>query len=224
MSDRSSRTARSRNCRSTTRPGSNPPNPSRLCRASPCRQRRSSRPLLPTSRPGSEGCCASPRRNGRALRLRQSRSSSLHPDSDGHSLSCPSSASNPPSSRARASPACTRRKVRDVLRQATMLLPVKIVIESRDRLAAFVGDRDARSLAKGHREETVERLLRTDRERTGLIHKVLTQAQPEEVADGRFNRRQRIAVPIDPQHYLLQVGALGRGDGEPHVRDDAWTH
>ena len=102
-----------------------------------------------------------------------------------------------------------------------MLLPVEVVVERRHRHLALVAHPDLRRLAERHREERVERLLRAHRQRLRLPHEVLAEPEPEEVADRRLDAGVLLAVPEDAQHQLLEVVALGRGDGEPHVGDHA---
>ncbi len=94
-------------------------------------------------------------------------------------------------------------EVRHIVRKAGMLLPVDVVVKAVDLLFPFVGDGDLRRLAERHREVAVQRLLRAYRKRSGFVQEVFSEAEAEEIADGSFHRRQRVAIPVHPQHDLL---------------------
>ena len=74
---------------------------------------------------------------------------------------------------------------------------------------------------EGHGEEGIQRLVRAYGQRNGLIEEIIAQALPEEIADGRFDARRRLAVPVHAQDQFLQVEKFRAGNGDPDVRNDA---
>src|SRR5580658_2500305 len=64
---------------------------------------------------------------------------------------------------------------------------IDVEIEIADSLRSLVGNGNARVFLEWHGKEAVQSLVRSHRQRNRLIKKIVAQAEPEEIPDGRFH-------------------------------------
>ena len=112
-------------------------------------------------------------------------------------------------------------EIESVFGQRGHQLVIDIRVERIDLPFAFVRGSDQRGPPEGHGEVTVQRLDGRAVQVGGLIDDILAEIEAEKIAHGDLHARFGIAVPISADHYFLQMGGAGRGDGEPDVGDDA---
>ena len=74
---------------------------------------------------------------------------------------------------------------------------------------------------KRHFEVRIQRLHRRNRGQRALVGKVLAKSKAKKIPNRSLNRRRRLAIPPRPQHQVLQVHRVWRGDGEPQMRHHA---
>src|SRR6266851_4149392 len=88
---------------------------------------------------------------------------------------------------------------------------------------AFIRYRDPCVFLKRHGEEAIQSSLRRYRERSRLIHEVVAEAEPEEIAKRALDTGCSFAVPIDAKNQRLQRRAASRPHGGPDMGDLSGT-
>src|SRR5947209_2783750 len=101
--------------------------------------------------------------------------------------------------------------------------PIDIPIQRIDALVPLVGDRNAGVLLERHGEEAVQSFIGPDRHGNGLKEKILSRPQTEEIADWSFNAGAVLSIPVHSHNDSLQVVFLFIGNGEPDLRNLAWS-
>ena len=98
---------------------------------------------------------------------------------------------------------------------------VNIEIKRVDFVSALIRDEDVCVFLKRHGEKGVERFVRRNGERNGLVKKILAEAETEEIADWGFDAGRGFTVPMHAKDKFFEMKIFGRGDGDPDVRNDA---
>ncbi len=116
-----------------------------------------------------------------------------------------------------------RVKVERVRRQRRFVgAQIDVPVNRISALFAFICKRDARMLLKRASGKKQFSALSSDhRKRRGLIKKIVSQSEPEEVANRRLPRlaENSPAVPVHAQHHFLQVKPLvARNRGSTHAK------
>src|SRR5256886_6336933 len=98
---------------------------------------------------------------------------------------------------------------------------VNIEIKRVDLVSALIRYGDVGVFLKRHGEKGVERFVRRNGERDGLVKKILAEAETEKIADRGFDAGRRFTVPIHAKDKFLEMEVFRGGDGDPDVRNDA---
>src|SRR6185437_16938210 len=82
---------------------------------------------------------------------------------------------------------------------------VDIVVESENRLLAFIGNSDARVMRKRHGKEAVQRIVVSNRKHLRLPGVVFAKSKAEKVTNRRLDAWIRLSIPIHTQNDALEV-------------------
>src|ERR1700722_10212040 len=96
-------------------------------------------------------------------------------------------------------------------------LVVDVVVKTADRLLALVRYCDPGMALEGHGKKAVEAVLASHRKQLRLPGVVVSQAQSKEITNRCLHTGRGLPIPIDAQHYALQMGGLGASDRKPAV-------